>query len=134
MNTQNNLTPKQHRIFALANKIKSFGYNVYLSERNEYGFFTDNESKRLVSFQIDYFFFNFSSNHKSINLGSGVRLTNDEKCIEWDIDTWCTYDFLKSLMTSKPYISKRKKEKFISWTTLQEHMEIYNSSSKYHLI
>jgi len=44
------MTNKQQSITALANKIKSLGYNVYLSERNEYGFFTDSEGKRLVSF------------------------------------------------------------------------------------
>jgi len=67
-------------------------------------------------------------------LGSGARITNDEQCIEWEIDKWCNSDFLKGLMTVQPYRSRRKNEQFVSWTTLEQHMAIYNSSSKYHLI
>ena len=114
----------------LANKIKSFGYDVYIAEKGTYGFFTNGE--RLVSFQIDYFWFNFSSNHKSKGFGSGARLTNDEDCIQYKIEDWCTNEFLNKLLNSQQY--RGNGGYFISWTTLKEHMDFYNSSSKYQLI
>lgn len=119
----------------LATKIKSFGFDVYLSSVGNYGFFTD--GKKLISFQIDYFFFSFSSNHKSINLGTGHRLTTDEQCPInlssqfFSIDEFCTLEFLQGLLNCKPYISKKPSEKFVSWTTLEEHLSFYGSSSKY---
>lgn len=54
----------KERIAELVNKIKSFGYPVYLSEKSNYGFFTNADGSRIISFQIDYFFFNFSANTK----------------------------------------------------------------------
>jgi len=126
-------TSNKDRTKELVNKIKSFGYTVYLSEKGNYGFFTNTEGSRVICFQIDYFFFNFSANHKSIGLGSGYRITNDEQCLLWEIDNFCTADFLKSLVNAPIYISRRKNEKFLSWTTLNQHLETYQSSSKYQL-
>lgn len=123
MKTKNDYTVE------LATKIKSFGFDVYLSSVGNYGFFTD--GNKLISFQIDYFFFSFSANHKSINLGSGYRLTEDDQCLLWDVDKFCTLEFLQGLLNCKPYISKKPHEKFVSWTTLEEHLSFYNSSSKY---
>ena len=135
----NNVTTKtatkfdanKERTAELVNKIKSFGYPVYLSEKGNYGFFTNQDGSRLVSFQIDHFFFSFSANHKSIGLGSGYRITNDEQCLLWDIDNFCTAKFLESLINAPVYISRRKNERFLWWTTLEQHLERYQSSSKY---
>jgi hypothetical protein len=126
------ITDKE-RTAELVKKIKSFGYPVYLSEKGNYGFFTNADGSRIVSFQIDYFFFNFSANHKSIGLGTGYRITNDEKCLLWEIDTFCTAKFLESLINAPIYRSRRKNEKFLSWTTLDQHLASYQSSSKYQL-
>ena len=123
----------KERTAELVNKIKSFGYPVYLSENRSYGFFTNLDGSRIISFQIDYFFFNFSANHKSIGLGTGYRITNDEKCLLWEIDTFCTAKFLENLINAPIYKSRRKNEKFISWTTLDQHLANYQSSSKYQL-
>lgn len=136
MTTTNN-TPQttvitdKERIAELVSKIKSFGYPVYLSEKGNYGFFTNADGSRVISFHIDYFFFNFSANHKSIGLGTGYRITNDEKCLLWEIDTFCTAKFLESLINAPIYKSRRKNERFISWTTLNQHLEMYQQSSKY---
>lgn len=131
--TKTKIITDKERTAELVNKIKSFGYPVYLSEKGNYGFFTNADGSRVISFQIDYFFFNFSANHKSIGLGTGYRITNDEKCLLWEIDTFCTVNFLESLINAPIYISRRKNEKFLSWTTLDQHLATYQSSSKYQL-
>jgi len=125
------ITTDKERINELSNKIKSFGYPVYLSEKGNYGFFTNQNGSRIISFQIDYFFFNFSANHKSIGLGTGYRITNDEQCLLWEIDNFCTAAFLAKLINAPIYKSRRKNERFISWTTLNQHLEMYQQSSKY---
>jgi len=117
----------------LSAKIKSFGYPVYLSEKGNYGFFTNADGSRVVSFQIDYFFFSFSANHKSIGWGSGYRITDDERCLLWEIDTFCTSKFLESLINAPVYKSRRNDGRFLSWTTLKQHLDSYQSSSKYQL-
>lgn len=129
--TQTKIVTNKERTAQLVAKIKSFGYPVYLAERGDYGFFTNSDGSRIVSFQIDYFFFNFSANHKSIGLGSGYRITNDEQCLIWEIETFCTAKFLESLLNAPVYKSRRKNEKFLSWTTLDQHLASYQSSSKY---
>ena len=132
-NTQTKIITNNERVAELVSKIKSFGYPVYLSEKGNYGFFTNADGSRVVSFQIDYFFFNFSANHKSIGLGTGYRITNDEKCLLWEIDSFCTAKFLESLINAPIYRSRRKSEKFISWTTLNQYLVMYQDSSKYQL-
>ncbi len=132
-NTQTKIITDKERTAELVSKIKSFGYPVYLSEKGNYGFFTNADGSRVVSFQIDYFFFNFSVNHKSIGLGTGYRITNDEKCLLWEIDSFCTAKFLESLINAPAYRSRRKSEKFISWTTLNQHLAMYQDSSKFKL-
>lgn len=131
MNTQTEFITDKQRTAELTSKIKSFGYPVYLSEKGNYGFFTNADGIRVISFQIDYFFFNFSANHKSIGLGTGYRITSDEKCLLWEIDTFCTAEFLESLINAPAYKSRRKNEKFLSWTTLEQHLKSYQESSKY---
>ena len=131
--TQTKITTDKERTSELVSKIKSFGYSVYLSDKGNYGFFTNADGSRVISFQIDYFFFNFSANHKSIGLGTGYRITNDEKCLLWEIDNFCTAKFLESLINAPVYKSRRKNERFLSWTTLNQHLAMYQDSSKYKL-
>lgn len=124
-------TQHQTEITRLAKVLKSFGYDVYISESGTYGFFCNPDGSKLISFQIDYFFINFSANHRSNNLGSGYRITGDEQCIVWQMEFWATKEFFDGLLACKPYKSRKKNEYFIKWTSLNEHMAFYNSSSKY---
>lgn len=129
--TEMKFTTDKQRVIELCNKIKSFGYPVYIAESGTYGFFANADGSRVISFQIDYWFFNFSTNHKGICLGTGYRITNDEQCPIWEIDNFCTPEFLDILINAPIYRSRRKNEKFISWTTLQQHLDSYQQSSKY---
>ena len=131
--TNSKIYTNKERTAELVKKIKSFGYPLYLSEKGNYGFFTNADGSRLISFHIDYFFFSFSANHKSIGWGSGYQITNDEQCLLWEIDSFCTADFLESLINAPIYKSKRNDGRFLSWTTLKQHLETYQSSSKYQL-
>lgn len=127
-----NLSQNQTEVNRLSKVLLGFGYDVYISESGTYGFFCKPDGQKLISFQIDYFFFHFSSNHKSQKLGSGHRITKDEQCVLWKMENWATKEFFESLIDCKPYKGNIKKgEKFIKWTNLEEHMSFYNSSSKY---
>ena len=121
----------QQAVSELAAKIKKFGYDVYISNSGTYGFFTPNDGQRVISFQVDYFFFSFSINHNSVGMGSGYRITSDEQCLIWELDKFCTADFLQKLVNAPIYKSRRKNEMFLSWTTLNQYLARYQSSSKY---
>ena len=127
------LTSDQKYTQQLVNKLLSLGYVVYLAQGGTYGFFHRPNETKYISFQIDYFFFNFSANHKSQNLGTGYRITSDEQCKIWDIENFCTKDFCEKLLNCPPYTSRRKNEKFLRWSTVEEHLNFYGPSSKYKL-
>jgi len=111
--------------------LKKHGYTVYLGYNKEYGFFYKDENK-LISFQIDYFFFHFASNHKSKGLGTGARLTSDEQCVIYNFK-WAKKSFFENLLDCDPYRSRKKNEFFIKWTTLEEHLKQYQASSKFEI-
>lgn len=125
-------TEKQIAVLELAKQINSLGLTVYIAENGCYGFFTNSDGSRVISFEINFSWFNFSINHKSHNLGTGYRITSDGECSIYDFN-WLTPDYVGRLLNSPPYRSRRKNEKFIRWTNFDEHMKIYNSSSKYQL-
>lgn len=129
--TETKQSTNQQATNELATKLKNLGYVVYLAESGTYGFFHKPNETKHISFQIDYFFFNFSSNYKGENIGTGHRLTNDEKCNIWEVEKFATSEFFESLINCRPYSSRRKKEKFLRWSTVQEHLDFYGSSSKY---
>lgn len=124
-------TQNQNEINRLGRVLKGFGYDVYISESGTYGFFCKPDGQKLISFQVDYFFISFSANHKSRGLGSGYRITSDEQCVMWEMEKWATKEFFESLLDCKPYRSHKSNEVFLSWTTLDQHLATYNSSSKY---
>lgn len=124
---------KKEAVKNLAAKIASFGFPVYIAESGEYGLFASKDGQRVTSFQIDFSWFSFSANHKSIGLGTGYRLTSDGECPLYNLD-WLTLEFCEKTLNAPIYRSRRKSEKFIKWITLEEHMKTYNSSSRYKLI
>lgn len=133
MKTTTEHTTNKECISQLCEKLKSLGYIVYLAESGTYGFFHRPNEDKHINFQIDYFFFQFSSNHKGNNIGTGHRLTSDEQCLLWEIDKFCTKDFCERLLNCAPYKSRRKNETFTRWSTVAEHLTFY-SSSNYKLI
>lgn len=127
MNTTK-LNYKQEQAMELVKKLKSFGYIVYLAEKGTHGFFHRPNEDKHINFQLD-FYFSFSSNHISKNIGSGHQLIDGFSNIEN-----ATKDFFEQMLNCPPYKSRRKNEVFIRWKTVKEHLDFYNSSSKYTII
>lgn len=111
-------------IAELAAAIKKAGYRVFIASSGTYGFYTDAQGTRLVSFQYDLGGIKFSGNYKTNNprsTGTG-----------WVIGTG--YDrsavgFRTMLESGAPSWAVRDAE--WRYTTLAEHMKVYQSSSKY---
>lgn len=122
------LTRDQESTLQLCNKLVELGYIVHLAEKGTYGFFHRPNEDKHISFQIDYFFFSFSSNHKGKGIGSGYRITSDEQCLLWEIDNFCTKEFCENLLNCQPYKCGRG-ETFTRWTTVKEHLITYSSSN-----
>ena len=50
------------------------GYRSFVAEKGHYGFFTDAEGSRVVTFGVYYLGLEFSGNYSSQNCGTGWRL------------------------------------------------------------
>ena len=94
------------------------GFRVFLAEKGTYGFYTNKEGDRLVSFQFDLGGINYSGNYKSASSGTG-----------WRIDENST-DFQVMLDTPAPHWAIGKDPKW-HYTNLKEHQDAYQSSSRY---
>lgn len=106
-------------IKALADEIKRDGLRVFLAESGTYGFFTNKEGSRVVSFQTEYLHFAFSGNYKAVDgkrSGSGWRITTDH-----------TGNYSQLLNAYPPSWCGEIK----SFTTLDEYLATYQKSSKY---
>ena len=105
----------------LAAEIKAAGFRVFLAERGTYGFYTDAEGTRVVSFQYDLCGFKFSGNYNSKRCGSGWGLGETGEVSEAGI---------KAMFESGPPLWATRGEQ-VSLTTLAQHLKTYQSSSRY---
>lgn len=106
----------------LAQHIRKAGYRPFIAESGTYGFFTDAEGTRVVSFQTRFGGVTFSGNYRSadpLSCGRG-----------WAIDAGWEAT-AKGLFESCPPAWATKG---FAWrfTTLAEHLKDYQSSSNYH--
>lgn len=106
----------------LAKNIKASGFRVFVSKDGEgtYGFYTDAEGSKIVSFQLNLGGFNFTGNYKTDqprSTGTGWQLNQS---------TGRTY---QDMFNEPPTWSLRG----ASWkyTTLEQHLKTYQASSKY---
>jgi len=105
-------------ITELAAEIKAAGYRVFIAERGTYGFYTDTAGSRVVSFQIDLGVIHYGGNYKT---------NRPQQCgTGWRLDT---ADFGTMFNQCAP----RWAVGDASWqfTTLEQHLKAYQSSSKY---
>jgi len=103
---------KRKYMAELVAMIQKEGLRVFIAERGTYGFYTDNTGKRIVSFQLDSSL-TFSGNYKSKSNGTG-----------WRICEGLPSNFTKLLSINSPF-------EFDHYTTLDEHLNMYQKSSKY---
>lgn len=117
------LTYQQEAIQELAAKLKKKGFRVFIAERGSYGFYTNEEGSKVVSFQYDLGGFSFSGNYKTSNprrTGAGWQIVKDSYGCE---------NFQSILDSVPPKWATRG----ATWkyTTLEQHLASYQKSSKY---
>jgi len=104
----------------IARDILAAGFRVFLAESGTYGFYTDQEGQKVISFQLDLCGVKFSGNYKTDQprqTGNGWGIAENDTNYKSMIDAypphWAVGDS--------------------NWqyTTLEMHLSTYQSSSKY---
>ena len=108
---------KREAILKLVAKLKHAGFRVFIANEGEgfYGFYTDQEGARVVSFQLDFFTPVFSGNYKSKHCGTG-----------WRIETG---DYAAMLNANPPLWATAGEN--VKLSTLDDHLKNYQNSSNY---
>lgn len=117
---------KKEVTLELAQSILKAGYRVFIAESGTYGFFTDQHGDKIVSFQLGILNFSFSGNYKTSSprtTGTGWRI-DDEKSLPI-----LKSDFDRIFNTGAPQWALRGAK--WRYTTLEEHLNSYQWSSKY---
>lgn len=112
---------KKEMIAELAAKIQKAGFRVFLAAKGTYGFYTDKEGTRVISFQVDLCHISFSGNYitdRPRQTGTGWRITDD-----------IVNDFKEVFNASPPNWATCG----ATWrfTTIEDHFNRYLKSSKY---
>lgn len=111
-------TTAQEVIAALAKQITAEGFRAFIAKKGTYGFYTDKDGARVVTFELDFGAPKFAGTYVSElpkRTGTGWIL---------DIDT-----FTNMLRQPAPVWAHQG----VKWrhTTLKEHLATYDSSSRY---
>lgn len=113
------------REFALS--IKKCGYRAFIAELGTYGFFTDEEGTRVVSFHEDYGDIHLSGNYitdnpRSSGTGWGMGTYPCLSVPKQRADEWFNaVPFREAISSCRTW----------RYTTLEEHLKTYQQSSKY---
>lgn len=107
-----------------AQHIKALGFRVFMAERGHYGFFTNADGSRVVSFEFDGLEEKLSGNYgpPSRESGTGWRL----ELVPRDLKT--ANDVERALTEYPPPFCGKGWKNF---TSLETHLGMYGSSSKY---
>ena len=106
----------------LVPSIKAQGYRVFIAERGTYGFYTDQEGSKVISFKADLGNISFSGNYKTNNpksTGTGWRISDSDKG---------NYEQMFNSFPPSWAVAGCSKWKY---TTLDQHLDDYQKSSKY---
>ena len=109
---------------SFANHIKQLGFRVFLAKSKEYGFITDDKGERVMSFSFSGLQESLSGNYgpPSRESGTGWRLQQRPSQLQ------TAEDVRKALYERPPeYCGKGWKH----FTTLQQHLDTYGTSSGY---
>lgn len=111
---------KKEMIRELSADIKKAGFRVFIAASGEYGFYTDAEGSRIVSFGVDLLSVRYSGNYVTNmprNTGTGWRigenLTEFAAAFNYCAPSW-------AVGTAK-----------WKYTTLAEYLKSYQASSKF---
>jgi hypothetical protein len=113
---------EKEAITELVTRIQKQGLKVYLAEKGTYGFYTNSEGSRLVSFQCCLGGLSFSGNY----------ITDAPKmCGQgWQISDTDTGDYKGMLNAHAPQWAVGQ-AKSVKYKTVEDHLNIYGKSSKY---
>ena len=114
---------KQEQTTELAARIKALGFRVFVAERGEYGFITDAEGSRVLSF-------GFSDGG---SLGGNYGPPSKESGTGWRMDR-TPYDLKTAADVSAALYAPAPAFTGKGWrryTTLEQHLQQYGSSSRY---
>lgn len=110
---------KIEAVAELAKHIKASGFRVFIAKAGTYGFYTDAEGSKVVSFQLDLGGFNFTGNYTSDQprqTGTGWQLVQDGR----------TY---AEMFNECPTWSVRGAN--WKYTTLAQKLKVYQASSQF---
>lgn len=106
-----------------AARIKALGFRVFLAERGEYGFITDDEGSRVLSFSFT----------DGGNLGGNYGPASRESGTGWRMDetpqSLTTAERVKRALYAHPPMWCGKGWKHL--TTLEQYLAMYGTSSRY---
>ena len=113
---------KRVAILLLIPLIKAEGLRVFIAKRGTYGFYTDNEGTRIISFECGLGGLWFSGNYTtdSPSNGSGWRITDD-------LISFATFE---ELFNTYPPAWAIRDSKW-AFTSLAEQLAKYNASSQF---
>lgn len=106
---------KTEAVKELAAEIKEAGFRVFIAKSRTYGFYTNQEGSKIVSFQYDLGGFKFSGNYKSKSSGTGWIMENNMSFVEM------INSYVPNWATKEP----------VKLTTLEQHLATYQQSSSY---
>lgn len=109
---------KVEAVQQLAQEIKQAGFRVFIAKSGTYGFYTDAEGSKVVSFQFDLGGFKFTGNYKTSeprNTGTG-----------WGLEDG---DYKNMFNQYAPRWAVRDAQ--WQFTTLAQHLATYQSSSQF---
>lgn len=115
------MSHEKETIQELVPEIKKAGFRVFLAESGRYGFYTDKEGSRLVSFQVDYLSPSYGGKYKTdqpAKTGTG-----------WRIAEGYDKDFKEMFNECAPHWAVGDAN--WKYTTLEQHLDFYQKSSKY---
>lgn len=101
------------------NAVLLAGLRPFLAEKGTYGFYTDAEGTRVVSFQVDLGTLKLSGNYKSQECGTG-----------WVMGPWNEGDDLAEILKAGAPRWATNGEA-VRLTTLEQHLKTYQQSSRY---
>lgn len=101
---------RQDATTSLAQEIKAAGFRVWLAKRGTYGFYTNADGSRVVSFQFDLGGFSFTGQYKSsqprqCGCGWGLQADSFEGMIQQYAPSWATNGFEYKFTTLDQYLA-----------------------------
>ena len=124
-----NLYPERYNVTAahdFAQRIKEFGFIVYLAASGHYGFISDESGERVISFSFDV------ENTLSGNYGPPSRESGTGWRLNETPDSIRTADDVRRVLyASPPDWCRRNGKGWKHFTTREQHLKTYGPSSKY---